>query len=80
MNVYRFLFHKESAAYQQYRQLVGQFKHEKELKRQIEEAQEIERKPRLEDIYEPEKALEDNDYKDDLKASNLFLILDLKQW
>lgn len=41
-----------------------QFKREKELKRKIEEQQEIEMKPKLEEIYEPEKALEENDFFD----------------
>lgn len=40
----------------------------------MEESQEIEHKPNMEDIYEPEKALEDSDYdnsdfKEDMKVS-----------
>lgn len=67
MNIYRFLFRKDSAAYQQYRQLVQQFKHEKELKRKIEENQENDCKPKPEDIYEPETAFEDDTIKTEIK-------------
>lgn len=74
---YRFLFHKESAAYQQYRQLVEQFKHEKEMQRQFEESLDNIHKFKPEDIYEPERALEENDYmmtdKEEMKVKSVFL-------
>ena len=57
LNVYRFLFHKESAAYQQYQQLVEQFKREINAKNEANEAKDTHYKP--EDIYEPEMAIED---------------------
>ncbi|XP_074038988.1 uncharacterized protein isoform X2 [Leptinotarsa decemlineata] len=49
-----YLFHKDSAAYKQYRQLIEQFKRENEMRNMAEE-----RKPKLEEVYEPEMALED---------------------
>ncbi|XP_063909039.1 arginine-glutamic acid dipeptide repeats protein-like isoform X2 [Zophobas morio] len=52
-----FLFHKESAAYQQYQQLVEQFKREINAKNEANEAKDTHYKP--EDIYEPEMAIED---------------------
>lgn len=39
-----------------------QFRHEREIRRKIEETQDIDIKPNPEDIYEPELALEDNDF------------------
>ncbi|KAG5892651.1 hypothetical protein JTB14_025445 [Gonioctena quinquepunctata] len=51
-----YLFHKESAAYKQYRQLIEQFKRENALVKQEEE-----KKPKIEDKYEPEMVLEDNE-------------------
>lgn len=54
-NVYRFLFHKESAAYQQYQQLVEQFV--REINKSETENQESHYKP--EDIYEPEMAIDE---------------------
>ncbi|KAJ8917196.1 hypothetical protein NQ315_012688 [Exocentrus adspersus] len=52
-----FLFHKESAAYRQYLDLVQQFK------REVEEKATESREPivKSEDIYEPEMALEDSE-------------------
>lgn len=58
MNVYRFLFHKESAAYRQYQELIQQFKREVDDKIAAE-VKGIVAKP--EDIYEPEMALEEMD-------------------
>lgn len=51
---FRFLFRKESAAYQQYAQLVEQFKHETVKTEARAENYEPE------DIYEPEMANEDD--------------------
>lgn len=59
-NIYRFLFHKESAAYQQYRQLIEQFT--RELNK-VNDSNSY--KP--EDIYEPEMATDDDQDYDVIK-------------
>lgn len=54
----RFLFHKNSAAYQQYRQLVEQFRAELGSKKQ--QTDNIEYQP--EDIYEPDNLTDDEHF------------------
>ncbi|XP_044259162.1 formin-like protein 20 isoform X2 [Tribolium madens] len=53
-----FLFHKESAAYQQYQQLVEQFK--REISKQEDNETKDTQHYKPEDIYEPEMAIEDD--------------------
>lgn len=65
----RFLFHKDSAAYRQYANLVDQYKGEREEKRPS--ADSIEIKPDLSEIYEPEMALEDEEEEDDADGNAL---------